>query len=53
MSGRYALQELDRPVPQPYIFRWLWYQHETELSWIRQVRQELEQMETARQWAKS
>ena len=28
-------------------------QYETELSWIRQMRQELEQMEAARQWAKS
>jgi hypothetical protein len=45
--------ELNRPVPQPYIFRWLRYQYETELIWIRQIRQELQQMEVARQWAKS
>jgi hypothetical protein len=28
-------------------------QYENELSWIRQIRQELGQMEAARQWAKS
>ena len=28
-------------------------QYETELSWIRQICQELEQIESARQWAKS
>ena len=28
-------------------------QYETELSWIRQIRQELEQMEVNKQWAKS
>jgi hypothetical protein len=28
-------------------------QYETELSWIRQIRQELGEMEAARQWAKS
>ena len=28
-------------------------QYESELSWIRQIRQELGQMEAARQWAKS
>jgi len=28
-------------------------QHKTELSWIRQIRQELGEMEAARQWAKS
>jgi len=38
--GGHDLQELDA-------------QHETELSWIRQIRQELEQMEAARQWVKS
>jgi hypothetical protein len=27
--------------------------HETELSWIRQIRQELGEMEATRQWAKS
>jgi hypothetical protein len=52
ISGRYALQKLDRPVPQPYNFRWLRYQYETELSWIRQIRQELQEMEATRQWAK-
>jgi DNA-binding PadR family transcriptional regulator len=28
-------------------------QYETELSWVRQIRKELQEMETARQWAKS
>lgn len=28
-------------------------QYETELSWIRQIRRELQEMEAARQWAKS
>ena len=27
--------------------------YETELSWIRQIRQEFQQMEAAHQWAKS
>ena len=52
MSGRDALQKLDRPVPQPDIFRWLRCQYETELSWIRQIRQKLQEMEAAHQRAK-
>jgi len=28
-------------------------QYKTELSWIRQIRRELQEMEAARQWAKS